>query len=77
MTKKERELFDGIKKMGVSQKVSGGDLEKIQMLEVFKKILTDPNDKEEVDAEIAKLRASREFKEHEYKKKLEQIKGDF
>jgi len=77
MTKKQRKLFDGLKKMGVSEKVSGGDLEKIQMLEVFKKILTDPNDKEEVDAEIAKLRASPEFKEYEVEKKLEKIKEDF
>ena len=73
MKKKEREIFDGLKKMGVCE----NGLEKIDALETLKGILKDPNDKEEVDAEIAKLRASPEFKEHEVEKKLEKIKEDF
>jgi hypothetical protein len=77
MKKEQRKAFENIKKMGVSQNVNGFDFEKIKMLEVLKKALTDPSDIQEVDAEIAKLRASPEFKEYEVEKKLEQIKEDF
>ena len=77
MKKEQRKAFENIKKMGVSQNVNGFDFEKIKMLEVLKKALTDPSDIQEVDAEIAKLRASREFKEHEVEKRLEKIKEDF
>jgi hypothetical protein len=77
MKKEQRKAFENIKKMGVSQNVNGFDFEKIKMLEVLKKALTDPSDIQEVDAEIAKLRASPEFKEYEVEKKLEKIKEDF
>ena len=77
MTKEQRKLLDDIKKMGVSENVVGNDFEKIKMLESFKGLLADSNDIKEVEAEIAKLRESPEFKENEIKKKLERIKEDF
>lgn len=77
MTKSEKQIFDGIKKMGLHENIGRHGFEKIQILEGFKDYLKDPKDKEEVDAEIAKLRASPEFKEYEVEKKLEKIKEDF
>ena len=77
MTKKDRQLFEQIKKMSVCVNVAEKRFEKIQMLETLRECLKNPNDKKEVDAEIAKLRANPEFKEYEVKKKLEQIKEDF
>ena len=63
--------------MGISENVAGKNFEKIKMLEVLKKTLTEPSDKNEVDAEIAKLRASPEFKENEIQKKIEDLNTDF
>jgi len=77
MTKEQRKLFEDIKKMGISENVAGKNFEKIKMLEVLKKTLTEPSDKNEVDAEIAKLRASPEFKENEIQKKIEDLNTDF
>ena len=77
MTKEEKQIFDGLKKMGVHENVGKHGFEKIQALERFKKLLKDPNDIKQVDDEIANLRASPEFKEREVEKKLEKIKEDF
>ena len=77
MNKKQKKLFEQIKNMGISENVAGSDFEKIKMLEVLMKTLGDPNDKKEVEDEIAKLRASPEYKENEVKKKLKKIEEDF
>ena len=77
MNKEQKKIFEQIKKMGISENVAGKNFEKIKMLEVLKKTLTEPSDKNEVDAEIAKLRASPEFKENEIQKKIEDLNTDF
>ena len=77
MTEEDRKLFEQIKKMSICVNVAGKNFEKIKMLEVLKKTLTEPSDKNEVDAEIAKLRASPEFKENEIQKKIEDLNTDF
>ena len=77
MTEEDRKLFEQIKKMSICVNVAEKGFEKIKMFETLRECLKNPNDKKEVDAEIAKLRASPEFKEYEVKKKLEQIKEDF
>lgn len=77
MTKKDRQLFEQIKKMSVCVNVAEKRFEKIQMFETLKKCLKKPNDIKEVEAEIAKLRASPEFKENEIQKKIEDLNTDF
>ena len=77
MTEEDRKLFEQIKKMSICVNVAEKRFEKIQMFETLKECLKNPNDKKEVDAEIAKLRASPEFKEYEVEKKLKKIKEDF
>ena len=77
MNKKQKQLFEQIKNMGISENVAGSNFEKIKMLEVLMKTLGDPNDRKEVEDEIAKLRASPEFKENEIQKKIEDLNTDF
>ncbi len=77
MNKEQKKIFEQIKKMGISENVAGKNFEKIKMLEVLKKTLSEPNDINEVEAEIAKLRASPEFKENEIQKKIEDLNTDF
>ena len=77
MNKEQKKIFEQIKKMGISENVAGKNFEKIKMLEVLKKTLSEPNDINEVEAEIAKLRASPEFKENEIQKKIEDLNTVF
>lgn len=73
----EKETLELILKFGISENVRGTEFEKIKLLETFAKTAKDPEIKKRTEEEIAKLRASPEFKEYEVEKKLEKIKEDF
>ncbi|OWV26581.1 hypothetical protein B7988_05320 [Fibrobacter sp. UWB1] len=77
MNKEQKKIFEQLKKMGISENVGKTKFEKIELFEAFKKTLTNPNDIKEVDAEVAKLRASPEFKKNEIQKKIEDLNTDF
>jgi len=73
----EEELLENILKNGIVENVRGFKLEKIKCLESLAKTAKDPRIRERAKEEIAKLRASTEFKENEIQKKIEDLNTDF